>query len=461
MTGKKTVKSTEKLKPKKTFGEYVSNSVVIHFFVLFFIIQNGHYFIPKIIDEKARIAAIESTRDVYRESMRTSVENMQKIHQVLTEMENIEQDKLTNENRLQAHDEMSTADLFNLSNELLTHMSQRQAEQVPELISDLKDNVLTETETVANAMSDSEMLEKMQENQKVALTILDELQRRQQGSGVRADTEGEQPQLTVDSDELEAGNATKRAEQADDSTLHGHTLNNKEVEQLLQQQKNVEFSEQHAKGQLKDFTQAMSEAYGKGSQYRFDDIVTPKSVKPQNVPSINQSNTRMASHKLTSNASQSAKWIMLDTWYVIGPFENAQRKHIHTSYPPEQTINLDGQYVGKDQQVIGWRYRQFSNFPIVPENLAEYEIYYAYTQLKSDRAQDVWLAIGSDDQSKLWLNDMLVWNSLPQHKGWQLSEGFRKVRLKKGVNPLLFRLENGQRSGGFSVAMSSVMSSTM
>ena len=70
-------------------------------------------------------------------------------------------------------------------------------------------------------------------------------------------------------------------------------------------------------------------------------------------------------------------------------------------------------------------------------------------------ACDLWLAIGSDDRSDLWVNDVPVWRSGNQHKNWNMSEGFRKVHLRAGRNKLLVRLENGWGSCCFSLLLCS------
>ena len=71
----------------------------------------------------------------------------------------------------------------------------------------------------------------------------------------------------------------------------------------------------------------------------------------------------------------------------------------------------------------------------------------------SDEPRNVWLAIGSDDQSKLWVNGVLVWRSIDLEKPWQPDEGYRKIRLKRGANRFLFRLENGIQRAAMSVML--------
>ena len=93
--------------------------------------------------------------------------------------------------------------------------------------------------------------------------------------------------------------------------------------------------------------------------------------------------------------------------------------------------------------------------PISP---AEDAVFYAWTKLRVDRDTTVWLDIGADDDSRLWLNDTLVWASGDQDKAWyhrpfhalgpaiaayDLVEGRRRVTLHAGRNTLLFKLYNG------------------
>ena len=158
-------------------------------------------------------------------------------------------------------------------------------------------------------------------------------------------------------------------------------------------------------------------------------------------------------------------WLYVDTWQLIGPWPNPGRKNLNTKFPPETVVNLDAVYQGgrKDDipMAIHWEFFQVPSkvagkdrtpmVPIItPPGLADYEIYYGYTELWFDDQADLWVAIGSDDQSKVWINDQLIWKSADYHKSWVPNEGLRKVHFRKGINRVLYRLENGQNSGGFS-----------
>lgn len=168
------------------------------------------------------------------------------------------------------------------------------------------------------------------------------------------------------------------------------------------------------------------------------------------------------------------RWMFVDSWYLLGPFDNAGRANIEKQFPPETVVDLNATYAGKRGQPVRWDFFQSPQPRVVPpfdsfNPLAngssdggagafktrdlEYIIYYGYTELRAEQECDVWIAIGSDDFSKLWIEDQPVWASGKQQKSWRVDEGLRKVHLKKGVNRVLIRVENGHSQSEFSVAI--------
>lgn len=167
------------------------------------------------------------------------------------------------------------------------------------------------------------------------------------------------------------------------------------------------------------------------------------------------------------------RWMFVDSWYLLGPFDNAGRANIEKQFPPETVVDLNATYVGKRGRPVRWDFYQspqprivppFDEFNPLPSGATdggdtfkardlEYIIYYGSTELRAAADCDVWIAVGSDDFSKLWINDQLVWASGKQHKKWRVDEGFRKVRLSQGVNHVLFRVENGHAQTEFSLAV--------
>ncbi|MEM7602352.1 MAG: hypothetical protein AAF357_13165, partial [Verrucomicrobiota bacterium] len=88
---------------------------------------------------------------------------------------------------------------------------------------------------------------------------------------------------------------------------------------------------------------------------------------------------------------------------------------------------------------------------VEPANEESYGIWYAFTEIHLDRAQDLWIAMGSDDKGQVWINDSPVWVSASHHKNWSPDEALRKVHFQEGRNQILYRIENGQHGMAFSL----------
>jgi hypothetical protein len=154
-----------------------------------------------------------------------------------------------------------------------------------------------------------------------------------------------------------------------------------------------------------------------------------------------------------SPAGEPARWMSLGSWYLIGPFANPSRSNINRQFPPESAIDLDATYIGKDNRIIRWEYHPAEHIHVTPRNEEPYGIWYATTEVWSDRDRDVWAAMGSDDQGRLWVNGQLVWISASRHKDWTIGEAFRRIHLAAGRNRLLYRIENGHGGLAFSLCL--------
>jgi len=157
--------------------------------------------------------------------------------------------------------------------------------------------------------------------------------------------------------------------------------------------------------------------------------------------------------KVVSEGGPPVEWMFIDTWYTIGPFPNPQRVNLNTKFPPETVVNLSATYPGKGGKMVKWKFLQTNRDRCVPHDDEEYAIYYAYTEIWFDEAMDLWVAIGSDDKANVWINNLPVWISGDELKPWRVNEGLRKVHFQKGLNKVLYRVENGWRSTAFSLGI--------
>lgn len=144
-------------------------------------------------------------------------------------------------------------------------------------------------------------------------------------------------------------------------------------------------------------------------------------------------------------------WIFIGDWYVLSRYDNTGRVNIQKVYPPESIVDLNAQYLSEDGLPLRWEYESYQPPMVAPYAWESWKIYYFYTELMFETETEAWIAIGSDDRSDLWINDLPVWHSANRHKGWHPAEGFRKVVFEEGRNKILLRLENGQSSLGFSL----------
>lgn len=155
--------------------------------------------------------------------------------------------------------------------------------------------------------------------------------------------------------------------------------------------------------------------------------------------------------RLGGSEAGPAPWVAPDAWYIIGPFPNPWRSQMETAFPPEMEIDRDAIYEGRDGRILSWAYTRARTIGVVPPDMTDFGVYYAFTEIHCAAAMDCWLAIGSDDYSKVWVNDVQVWAGIKREKIWQPTEGFRRVHFETGVNRILVRLENGINGCEFSV----------
>ncbi len=186
-------------------------------------------------------------------------------------------------------------------------------------------------------------------------------------------------------------------------------------------------------------------------------------------PTITASALRSDSANSFGAGGRYANQVSINNWYIIGPFEGAGVASIEKKYPPEMGVDLDATYYGKYRQLLNWRYQHNNQTPIIPTLRGEYAVYYGYAEINMESARDLWVKIGTDDDSKVWLNDKLIWtrgnDGMPRHTlmpgdlkngmhKLKLSEARRKLHFKQGRNTVMFKLYSGIDAMFFSLTLS-------
>ncbi|WFB37083.1 hypothetical protein P3T73_04830 [Kiritimatiellota bacterium B12222] len=193
------------------------------------------------------------------------------------------------------------------------------------------------------------------------------------------------------------------------------------------------------------------------AQMRGKNLNMPPVEVPENQrPSLwgkNELNSAPSARKVIPSSTRGGQWIFIGDWYVLSRYDNPHRANRQKVYPPESILDIDARYASEDGKPMRWEYESFMPPYVKPYGWEEWKIYYFYTELYFEEATDAWLAIGSDDRSDIWINDLPIWHSSNEHKNWRANEGFRKVHFKQGRNKVLVRLENGHHGMSFSLYM--------
>ena len=141
-----------------------------------------------------------------------------------------------------------------------------------------------------------------------------------------------------------------------------------------------------------------------------------------------------------------------DSWYVIGPFDNETGEGLYIEYPPEEDIQLDAEYEGKEG-TVRWEKRTddtpdgFVDFQHIfdPDQWA---VAYAWTKVVSKETREVQLRVGSDDQVIVWLNGEEVTRH-ERPRSVQIDQDVISVTLNQGENQLLVKVCNEEIDWGF------------
>jgi putative membrane-bound dehydrogenase-like protein len=142
-----------------------------------------------------------------------------------------------------------------------------------------------------------------------------------------------------------------------------------------------------------------------------------------------------------------------DSWLIVGPFENgADRSGLEKVFPPEKEIDLKATYEGKKGKV-SWRTIKAGagNYFDLREfhgDASPQSVSYVYRQIESPIDQEATIRLGTDDGCKLWVNDQLVHKSNATRAALP-EQDVVTVKLKKGRNKILLKIDNGNDPHGF------------
>jgi len=144
---------------------------------------------------------------------------------------------------------------------------------------------------------------------------------------------------------------------------------------------------------------------------------------------------------------------MINDWLLIGPFDNTGKSGFKKVYLPEEEIDLQKIYTGKDSIQIKWfqprktNLSGFINFDafLYPHN---WSVGYALTYVYSPQEKAVMFKVGADDAVKVWINDQVVIEQDIYRKA-VIDQEIVPVWLGEGWNKILVKVCEKEDSWGF------------
>lgn len=203
---------------------------------------------------------------------------------------------------------------------------------------------------------------------------------------------------------------------------------------------------------------------GMGTNYKNSEVMTPMSHYAG--PRLNQAMVKaqaLPGRRFSKTADRKG-WLYINTWYMIGPWENFGRDDFSIVHPPEVSVDFDAVYtdgqigtgivetdshpikmIGEKVELDGtlrWKFMQSESMHNTLPVTTGHSTYYAYTELYFEEATTMLVAIGTDDSGRVWINGKDVWRDTGT-SWYHIDEHIAPFDFRQGWNRILVRLENG------------------
>ncbi|MGH7224212.1 MAG: hypothetical protein ACRELF_13355, partial [Gemmataceae bacterium] len=140
--------------------------------------------------------------------------------------------------------------------------------------------------------------------------------------------------------------------------------------------------------------------------------------------------------------------LSMDWWHIIGPFDNGDGDDagFDKVYPPEKSIDLKSGYAGKSG-MVRWKTvkpdaKGYLDLQARYAPNSDQIVSYLYREIESPADQEATVLLGADDCSRLWINGKVV-HASRDHNAAAPEQYTIKVKLTKGVNRVLLKINNG------------------
>ncbi len=135
-------------------------------------------------------------------------------------------------------------------------------------------------------------------------------------------------------------------------------------------------------------------------------------------------------------------WI--NSWRVIGPFDNTAIAGYDRVYPPEEKLEMNAEYDGKLGKVRWKQITSTHEYGKVdfnePLGSLKEVTGYAWTEFHSDKARPAELRLACKNGWKVWLNGRLLFGRNEYHLNTQMDHFKLEGELKAGQNTIVVKL---------------------
>lgn len=150
------------------------------------------------------------------------------------------------------------------------------------------------------------------------------------------------------------------------------------------------------------------------------------------------------------------KDIFLREWHISTSYSNALADSLRKTSHGVHCYGfnhdfLNGGETDKNFKPSGWIHHQSETDVVDFTHIfdsCDFKVAYAFFVLYSEENKEMLLAVGSDDGIKIWFNGELVHEN-HVGRGTHIDDDFISVKLQKGVNTCLIKVDNGDGGWGF------------
>ncbi len=140
----------------------------------------------------------------------------------------------------------------------------------------------------------------------------------------------------------------------------------------------------------------------------------------------------------------------VQTWKIVGPFDNIDDKGWDVAYPPEEKIDLKARYAGQKGEIRWVETTTSDEHGVVDltKVLDKHKgaIAYAYAEFVSDKEQEVEFRFASWNANKLWLNGHLLTANHIYHANMPFDQYVGRGKLHKGKNAILLKIAQNEQT---------------